>query len=75
MGLVADSLDMLADSLCIYWLYLQLEKPLKRKKNVAKIMNVSVDFAILGLIRSFAKIFFCKKQKLQEFQMMMLISF
>ena len=40
MGLVADSLDMLADSLCIYWLYLQLEKPLKERKMLPKSADI-----------------------------------
>ena len=62
MGLVADSLDMLADSFVYLLALFAVGKAIERKKNVAKISGYfQLILAILGFNRSFAKIF-CKNR-------------
>ena len=74
MGLVADSLDMLADSFVYLLALFAVGKAIERKKNVAKISGYfQLILAILGLTEVLRRFFV--KTEVPEFQMMMLISF
>lgn len=74
MGLVADSLDMLADSFVYLLALFAVGKAIERKKNVAKISGYfQLILAILGLTEVLRRFFV--KTEAPEFQMMMLISF